>query len=113
MSLKELIPNLLLDPLECNITICKITKKKTKKGRIKWREKKRLTVTTLTISPPQINLTKKGPKIGISLNKLVITDAPQKDIWFIGRTYPKNETAIINKRIKTPTNQVLLLKKLL
>ena len=39
-------------------------------------------------------------------NKLVITVAPQKDIWPHGKTYPKNAVAITNNKITTPTIQV-------
>jgi len=39
-------------------------------------------------------------------NKLVITVAPQKDIWPQGKTYPKKAAAITANKIKTPTIQV-------
>lgn len=35
---------------------------------------------------PQIICTRFGPIYGTSENKLVITEAPQNDIWFTGRT---------------------------
>lgn len=46
------------------------------------------------------------PTIGIAENRLVITVAPQKDIWPQGSTYPKKAAAIVASRIDTPTIQV-------
>jgi hypothetical protein len=40
--------------------------------------------------------------------RLVITVAPQKDIWPQGNTYPKKAAAITANKINTPTNQVCL-----
>lgn len=37
-------------------------------------------------------------------NRLVITVAPQKDIWPHGRTYPIKAAAITASRITTPTD---------
>jgi len=39
--------------------------------------------------------------------KLVITVAPQKDIWPQGRTYPKKAVVSDNMKIDTPIIQVL------
>jgi len=75
-----------LDPFSCKKKICIITINNTIKGNKKCKQKKRFTVTFVTLAPPQIKVTILGPKTGISLNKFVITDAPQKDIWFIGIT---------------------------
>lgn len=44
-------------------------------------------------------------------SRLVITEAPHKDIWPQGRTYPKNAVAIEIRRIVTPTNQVWIIVK--
>jgi predicted P-loop ATPase/GTPase len=43
------------------------------------------------------------PRYGIAENKLVITVAPQKDIWPHGKTYPKKAVAITINKIVTPT----------
>ena len=43
-------------------------------------------VALSTSNPPHIHITKSPPIYGIAENKLVITVAPQKDIWPQGRT---------------------------
>lgn len=63
------------------ITIIKIIN-----GRIKWREKNRLRVALLIENPPQIHWTTFEPIYGMVEIKLVITVAPQKDIWPQGST---------------------------
>lgn len=40
--------------------------------------------------------------------RLVITVAPQNDIWPQGKTYPKKAAAITANKIITPTTQVYL-----
>ena len=82
----DLHPKGLFEPILCKKIMCNIIRPNTRKGIIKWRQKKRLTVIVLTLLEPQIILTISPPKTGTSLNKLVITDAPQYDIWFIGKT---------------------------
>ena len=42
--------------------------------------------------------------MGIALNKLVITVAPQKDICPQGKTYPKKAVAIVANKIVQPIN---------
>lgn len=56
-------------------------------------------------NPPQIHSTKVGPRYGMADRRLVITVAPQKDIWPQGRTYPKNAVAIDSIMIITPMFQ--------
>lgn len=61
-----------------------------------------------TEKPPQIHSTRLVPMYGIADSRLVITVAPQKDIWPHGRTYPINAVAItVNNKI-TPVFQVSL-----
>ena len=69
-----------LDPFSCKKKMCSKTRNKTIKGNKKCKQKNRFTVTLVTLAPPQIKVTMLGPKTGISLNKFVITEAPQKDI---------------------------------
>ena len=57
-----------------------------KKGKIKWITKKVVRVGEITLKPPQIQTTNLEPKIGITLNKLVITVQAQKDICPQGKT---------------------------
>jgi hypothetical protein len=65
-----------------------------------------------TLNPPQSQRTTSGPQKGIVEIKLVITVAPQKDIWPQGRTYPKKAVPITNKRMVTPDIQVFSSLKL-
>jgi len=44
----------------------------------KCKTKKNFKVAPVTLKPPQIQLTNNPPKIGITLNKLVITTEAQK-----------------------------------
>ena len=78
------------------------------KGIIKCRAKNRVSVGLPTENPPHIHFTKSSPKIGMAENKLVITVAPQNDIWPQGRTYPKKAAAITRNKIRTPWIQVIL-----
>lgn len=55
-------------------------------GRIKWNAKKRVRVALSTEKPPQIHSTRLVPIYGIAESRLVITVAPQKDIWPHGST---------------------------
>jgi len=59
-----------------------------------------------TENPPQTHITKSFPTIGIAEIKLVITVAPQNLICPQGKTYPKNATIILRKKIVTPKFQV-------
>lgn len=83
---KDLTPRLLEDPVTCKYEIWTTTKAEIKKGNIKWKVKKRTIVGSSTEGPPQIVFTTCGPIYGISENKFVITEAPQKDIWLTGNT---------------------------
>lgn len=57
-------------------------------------------VALSTEKPPQIHSTRSVPMYGIAESRLVITVAPQKDIWPHGRTYPMKAVAITaNSRI--------------
>lgn len=46
------------------------------------------------------------PIKGIAVIKFVITEAPQKDIWPHGKTYPKKAVPIVIKYKITPIDQV-------
>lgn len=50
-------------------------------------------------NPPQIHITIVFPIYGIVETRLVITVAPQNDIWPHGSTYPINAVAIEIKKI--------------
>jgi hypothetical protein len=50
---------------------------KIKNGKIKCREKNRVSVALFTEKPPQTHSTRDCPKYGIADNRLVITVAPQ------------------------------------
>lgn len=78
------------------------------KGRIKCKEKNRIKVLLSTENPPQSQKVIIWPKYGIAEIKLVITVAPQNDIWPHGKMYPKNAVAIKIKIIKIPDNQTLM-----
>lgn len=101
-----LVPKGFIDPVICKkykwiITIIKIMN-----GKIKWSEKNRLRVALLIENPPQIHWTISDPIYGMVEIKLVITVAPQKDIWPHGKTYPRNAVAIEKIKIDTPIIQV-------
>lgn len=68
---------------------------------MKWKAKNRVRVALSTENPPQIHSTKSEPMYGMAESKLVITVAPQKDIWPHGNTYPIKAVAITanSKRI--------------
>lgn len=70
-----------------------------------------MSVLLSTENPPQIQYVNVEPKYGIAENKLVITVAPQKDIWPHGKTYPKKAVAIRIKIIIIPVIQVFKKKK--
>lgn len=63
-------------------------------GRMKWKAKNRVRVALSTEKPPQIHSTSSVPMYGIADMRLVITVAPQKDIWPHGRTYPIKAVAM-------------------
>lgn len=70
-------PKGFVDPVLCNRSIWVKIINETIKGIIKWKQKNRFTVTTPTLVEPQIIFTILGPNTGISLNRLIITEAPQ------------------------------------
>lgn len=55
-------------------------------GTRKWREKNRLRVGCETENLPHIHFTLLCPMYGMAEKMLVMTVAPQKDIWPHGRT---------------------------
>ena len=59
--------------------------------------------------PPHTNSVISCPIQGTALIRLVITVAPQRDIWPIGRTYPKNPITISNMKIIVPSAQTNVL----
>lgn len=76
----------LFDPVSCRNRRCTIARAAMMNGRIKWNAKKRVRVALSTEKPPQIHSTRLVPIYGIAESKLVITVAPQKDIWPHGST---------------------------
>jgi len=83
------------DPFSCSIMRCIIIVTMITIGRMKCREKNRLRVGLDTEGPPQIQMVKSFPTIGIAVNTPVITVAPQNDICPHGRTYPRKAVAIV------------------
>lgn len=41
----------------------------------------------------------------------MITEAPQKDIWLVGRTYPMKAVAMVISRMDTPTDHKCIFLK--
>lgn len=74
---------------------------------MKCKAKNRDSVGSPTENPPHSHLAKSSPKYGIANNKLVITEAPQKDICPHGKTYPKNAVPIVKKIITIPEFQAI------
>ena len=74
----------------CLFSVCacqwKITNIRIINGNKKCKVKNKESVALLTLKPPQTQITILGPKIGTVEIKLVITVAPQKDIWPQGNT---------------------------
>jgi hypothetical protein len=68
--------------------------------------KNRVKVALSTANPPHTHCTKSTPKYGTADRRLVITVAPQKDIWPQGKTYPMKAVPITKNKSKTPTSQV-------
>lgn len=56
------------------------------KGNRKWKAKNRVRVALSTEKPPQIHWTSSFPMYGTADIRLVMTVAPQNDIWPQGRT---------------------------
>ena len=96
----------MLDPVKWRKIKWITVKAKTTNGKIKWKEKKRFKVALSTANPPQSHWTIVVPKYGIADKRLVITVAPQNDIWPHGRTYPIKAVPITKKNKITPIIQV-------
>lgn len=107
-SICGLLPNGFLDPFECR-TIRWITDiTKIIIGIMKWNEKNRLRVGSLTEKFPQIQLTAKFPMCGIVEIRLVITVAAQKDICPHGKTYPKKAVIMLIINSKIPVIHIVV-----
>jgi len=78
-------------------------------GRMKCREKNRFSVGWDTEKFPHSHSTSIFPNIGMAEKILVITVAPQNDIWPHGKTYPRNAVAINANRIVTPEVHTIVL----
>lgn len=78
---------------------------KTKQGTKKCKTKKNFNVAPETVKPLQIQTTKVGPQIGITLKRLVITTEAQKLIWAQTKTQPIKASIITNKKIVKPEAQ--------
>ena len=100
-----LIPSGLLEPVWCKNNKWTIVINLIAIGKKKWSAKNRERVGSPTANPPHNHNTISLPIIGIAENKLVITVAPQKDIWPQGNTYPKNAVAMVAKKSDTPIIQ--------
>jgi hypothetical protein len=72
----------------------------------KWKVKNRVSVALSTVNPPHTHWTRIIPMYGIVDSRLVITVAPQKDIYPHGNTCPRNAVAIVANRNSTPIDQV-------
>jgi len=64
-------------------------------------------VAFLIENPPHNHSTIILPKYGIADTRFVMTEAPQKDIWPHGSTYPKKAVAIIRNRMMIPEIHIL------
>lgn len=96
----------MVDPVWCKNNRWIIVKAAIINGNKKWIIKNRFNVALSTAKPPHNHWTMGVPNSGIVERRLVITVAPQKDIWPHGNTYPINAVPIvINNRI-TPIVQV-------
>lgn len=86
MSQSEGIPNGLLEPVSCRKVRWTNVRPAITKGSRKWIAKNRVSVGLSTENPPHSHSTSVCPMYGIAEKRLVITVAPQKDIWPQGRT---------------------------
>lgn len=84
--MSDVIPEGLLEPVSCRNSRWTVTRVRTINGRIKWRAKNRVNVALSTENPPQTHSTKLVPMYGMADRRLVMTVAPQNDIWPHGRT---------------------------
>jgi hypothetical protein len=83
-----------VEPIWCKNIRCSVITIRVIMGVRKCREKNRVRVGFLTEGPPQIQVTRVLPSIGMEERVPVITVAPQKDICPQGRTYPRNAVII-------------------
>lgn len=85
----------------CNKTKCTKINPITKSGTKKWNENIRPNVASQIVNLAQ-TFSKITSLLGKTLNKLVITVAPHKDIFLQGRTYLKKAAPITKINNKLP-----------
>jgi len=107
LSKLEFIPVGEFDPVMWSEAKWIIIKEAKTIGRIKCIMKNRFKVAFLIENPPHTHSTMFFPAYGIADIKLVITVAPQKDIWPQGNTYPTKAVPINRNKIMTPDTHVL------
>lgn len=86
MSIDELIPHGLFEPVSWRNKMWTIVIAVMIKGKMKWKAKNRVSVGLSTEKPPQIHWTNISPISGKAERRLVITVAPQNDICPHGNT---------------------------
>lgn len=86
MSASDVIPEGLFEPVSWRNSRWMVARARMINGRIKWKAKNRVSVALSTENPPQIHSTKLVPMYGMADRRLVMTVAPQNDIWPHGRT---------------------------
>lgn len=84
--MSDVIPEGLLEPVSCRNSRWTVARARMINGRIKWRAKNRVNVALSTENPPQTHSTRLVPMYGMADRRLVMTVAPQNDIWPHGRT---------------------------
>jgi len=92
------------DPFSCSNIKCITAIAIITIGSRKCKEKNRFKVGWEIAGPPQIQVVRSLPIIGIADISPVITVAPQKDICPHGSTYPRNAVAIVSNKINIPDN---------
>lgn len=106
LSPSILIPRGLFEPVWWRKRKWIITTAAIMKGIKKWNVKNRFNVALSTANPPHTHWTIISPTYGIADRRLVITVAPQNDIWPQGKTYPIKAAPIVKSIRSTPENQV-------
>lgn len=101
-------PSGLFDPVWCRNSRWIIAIAVIANGIKKCSAKNRVSVALSTANPPHTHCTTSFPRYGMADSRLVITVAPQNDIWPHGSTYPRNAVAIVKNRISTPTDHVCM-----
>lgn len=86
MSASEFSPRGLFDPASWRKMRCTTAAAAMMNGRRKWKAKNRVKVALSTEKPPHTHCTSVLPTYGTAERRLVMTVAPQKDIWPHGRT---------------------------